>query len=74
MGTKKVMVMNSEVLKTEKGLPLPVGEVLSQKMADYARKGLEGAANTQRAYQSDLKYLDVYKRQLSCEWMLSLGH
>ncbi|MBB3842340.1 site-specific recombinase XerD [Runella defluvii] len=56
MSQKKVMVMNSEILKTEKDFPLPVGEVLSQKMADYARKGLEGAASTQRAYQSDLKY------------------
>lgn len=38
------------------GQSLPVGEVLSQKIADYARKGLEGAVNTQRAYQSDIKY------------------
>ena len=28
---------------------------LSEKIADYARKGLEGAINTQRAYKSDLK-------------------
>jgi integrase len=28
---------------------------LTEKVADYARKGLEGAANTQRAYQSDIK-------------------
>jgi site-specific recombinase XerD len=28
---------------------------LSEKVADYARRGLEGAANTQRAYQSDLR-------------------
>lgn len=33
-----------------------VQEVLAQKVATYARKGLEGAANTQRAYQSDLKH------------------
>jgi site-specific recombinase XerD len=48
--------MSSEIEKTEKGPSLPVGAVLSQKMADYARKGLEGAVNTQRAYKSDLKY------------------
>ena len=28
---------------------------LIQKVADYARKGLEGSDNTQRAYQADLR-------------------
>lgn len=33
-----------------------INEALAGKVADYARKGLEGALNTQRAYKSDLKY------------------
>ncbi|MEI7587010.1 tyrosine-type recombinase/integrase [Runella sp.] len=35
---------------------LQITEVLAGKVANYARKGLEGALNTQRAYKSDLKY------------------
>ena len=31
-------------------------KALSGKIADYVRKGLEGAANTQRAYKSDVHY------------------
>jgi integrase len=42
-----------------------ITEALAGKVADYARKGLEGALNTQRAYTSDLKY---YK-----EWCLQNG-
>jgi integrase len=33
-----------------------ITDALAGKVADYARKGLEGAVNTQRAYKSDLKY------------------
>jgi integrase len=33
-----------------------INEALAGKVANYARKGLEGALNTQRAYKSDLKY------------------
>lgn len=35
---------------------IQITEALAGKVADYARKGLEGALNTQRAYKSDLKY------------------
>lgn len=42
-----------------------ITEALAGKVADYARKGLEGAFNTQRAYTSDLKY---YK-----EWCVETG-
>lgn len=35
---------------------LQINETLAGKVANYARKGLEGALNTQRAYKSDLKY------------------
>jgi len=55
VNTKKAMVMTNKITEIEIGRSLPVSEVLSQKMADYARKGLEGAANTQRAYKSDIK-------------------
>ena len=48
--------MTYEITEIEIGRSSPVNEVLSQKMADYARKGLEGATNTQRAYKSDIKY------------------
>jgi len=47
--------MTNEITEIEIGRSFPVSEVLFQKMADYARKGLEGAANTQRAYKSDIK-------------------
>ncbi|MEZ4905379.1 MAG: tyrosine-type recombinase/integrase [Spirosomataceae bacterium] len=42
------------ILQKTKSSQLPT--TLTDKVADYARKGLEGAANTQRAYKSDLKY------------------
>lgn len=35
---------------------IQITKALTEKIADYARKGLEGALNTQRAYKSDLKY------------------
>lgn len=41
----------SSGIQAESGISL----ALTDKVADYARKGLEGAANTQRAYQSDLR-------------------
>ncbi len=44
---------------------LQITEALADKVADYARKGLEGAFNTQRAYRSDLKYFK--------EWCLQNG-
>ena len=52
--------MANETKAIEKVQSFLVGEVLSQKMANYARKGLEGAANTQRAYQSDLKFFRIW--------------
>ena len=55
MNTKKAMEMTNEIMEIEIGRSSPVSEVLFQKMADYARKGLQGAANTQRAYKSDIK-------------------
>ena len=42
-----------------------ITEALAEKVADYARKGLEGALNTQRAYKSDLKYFK--------EWCIENG-
>lgn len=35
---------------------IQITEALAGKVADYARKGLQGAINTQRAYTSDIKY------------------
>jgi site-specific recombinase XerD len=37
-----------------------IEEPLIEKMASYARKGLEGAANTQRAYHADLKQFESW--------------
>ena len=54
------MVMTNEITEIEMGRSLPVGEVLSQKVADYARKGLDGADNTKRAYKTDLKYFRTW--------------
>ena len=48
--------MTNEIMEIEIGRSSPISEVFSQKIADYARKGLEGATNTQRAYKSDIKY------------------
>ncbi len=42
-----------------------ITEALAGKVADYARKGIEGALNTQRAYKSDLKYFK--------EWCIENG-
>ena len=53
---KKVVKMDSESAKIEVHTAQPISKILSQKVADYARKGLDGAANTKRAYQTDLKY------------------
>ncbi|WP_273211764.1 tyrosine-type recombinase/integrase [Runella zeae] len=47
--------MKRDISKKEEVVSTTVGEVLYQKMSNYARKGLEGAANTQRAYKSDIK-------------------
>ncbi|AEI51938.1 tyrosine-type recombinase/integrase [Runella slithyformis] len=44
---------------------IQITETLAGKVADYARKGLEGSANTQRAYKSDLKYFK--------EWCIENG-
>lgn len=52
--------MTNKITEIERGRSLPVAEELSQKIADYARKGLEGAVNTQRAYKSDLKYFKTW--------------
>lgn len=52
--------MTNEITEIEIGRSSPVSEMLSQKIADYARKGLEGAVNTQRAYKSDLKYFKTW--------------
>lgn len=48
--------MSSAVEKIESVETPVLSKPLSEKIADYARKGLEGAVNTQRAYKSDIKY------------------
>ena len=48
-------MITGEITKIGVNSFLSVSESLSKKVADYARKGLEGAVNTQRAYKSDLK-------------------
>ena len=53
---KKVVKMDSESAKIEVHTAQHISKILSQKVADYARKGLDGAANTKRAYQTDLTY------------------
>lgn len=37
-----------------------ISEPLANKVADYARRGLDGADNTKRAYKSDLKYFRTW--------------
>jgi site-specific recombinase XerD len=50
---------------TGAGGKMQLSESLVGKVADYARKGLEGAANTQRAYTSDLRQFK--------EWCVETG-
>lgn len=54
------MKHNSLVLNpiTEKSLAFSIGMI--EKVLDYARKGLEGSANTQRAYQADLRDFQLW--------------
>jgi site-specific recombinase XerD len=47
-------------LTVEGNNDISFGEELSQKVLNYARKGLEGAYNTQRAYQADLKHFKLW--------------
>lgn len=48
--------MSKTSIVTQKPSSSQLPTTLTDKIADFARKGLEGAVNTKRAYQSDLKY------------------
>ena len=56
-------MITGEITKIGVSSSLSVSEPLSKKVADYARKGLEGAVNTQRAYKSDLKQFKQWCRE-----------
>lgn len=48
--------MSKTSIVTQKPSSSQLPTTLTDKIAEFARKGLEGAVNTKRAYQSDLKY------------------
>lgn len=56
-------MITGEITEIGVNSSLSVSEPLSKKVADYARKGLEGAVNTQRAYKSDLKQFKQWCRE-----------
>ena len=56
-------MITGEITEIGVNSSLSVSEPLSKKVVDYARKGLEGAVNTQRAYKSDSKQFKQWCRE-----------